>query len=113
VDRIEIVYRFGLPLEAVEGKIPGHGEEVMDTKSVQCIQDRFYLVSIFIFTCKMDDGIDPHAANLKTHDIRGQGRVTAWIISDGEGMNEASPGKILRKTQHFVLIFPARPPSGD
>jgi hypothetical protein len=61
----------------------------------------------------MDDGIDPHAANLKTDDIGGQGRMTARVISDGEGMNEASPGKFPGKTQNFVLILPAGSPSGD
>jgi hypothetical protein len=113
MDRIEIVYGLGLPLEAVKGIIPGHGKEVMYTKPVQCIKERFYLVSVFIFTREMDDGIDPHAANLKTDDIGGQGRMTARVISDGEGMNEASPGKFPGKTQNFVLILPAGSSSGD
>ena len=111
MDRIEIVDGFRLPLEAVQGIIPGHGEEVMDTKSVQCVQERFYLVSVFILTREVHNGIDPHAANLKTHDIGRQGRVTAWIIGDGEGVNEASPGEVLSETQDFVLILPARSPS--
>ena len=113
LDRIDVVDRLGLALEPVQGVVAGHGKQVMDAEPVKGIEDRFNLVSVLILAGKMDNGVDPEAADFGANYVRGQGRMAAGIVGDREGIDEPSPGSVLGKAQDLVLPLSTGAPAGD
>src|SRR5208337_2829581 len=113
LDRVEVVDGLCLSLEAVQGIIAGHDEKVVDAESVEGIQDRLDLVSVFVFTGKMNDGLDSHPAEFDAYHVGGEGRVAPGVIGDREGMDKPPLGGLLGKAEDLILAFPARPPAGN
>ena len=112
LDGIKVVNWLGFSLKAVKGIVPGHHQKVLDPDAVQGVEDGFHLVAVFVLAGEVDDRIQPHVADLPAEYVGEKGRVASSIIGYGEGVDQFSSDRLLRKDHRLLDNFTLCSPSG-